>query len=70
MGAENECDYVFDTWNGIPTHAKNISAHLDHANISTTMNIYSHYLQEADERAASKLDALFSPVHQEQNKHA
>ena len=43
-------------------HAKNISARLGHADIKTTMNIYSHYLQEADERVADKLDALFSPA--------
>lgn len=42
-------------------HAKNISARLGHADIKTTLNIYSHYLQEADERVADKLDALFSP---------
>lgn len=40
---------------------KNISARLGHADVKTTLNIYSYYLQEADERVADKLDALFSP---------
>ncbi|ULT58177.1 site-specific integrase [Neobacillus drentensis] len=51
-------------------HAKNISERLGHANITTTMNIYSHYLREADERAAAKFDALFSPVKQTDQKKA
>ncbi|KHL95360.1 integrase [Paenibacillus sp. IHB B 3415] len=41
-------------------HAKIISERLGHGNISTTMNIYGHALQSADQAAADKLDSLFS----------
>lgn len=41
-------------------HPKIISERLGHANIQTTMNIYGHYLQEADKVAANKLDQLFN----------
>jgi hypothetical protein len=34
---------------------------LGHANISTTMNTYTHVLPEASRHAADKLDALFTP---------
>ncbi|ADU31008.1 tyrosine-type recombinase/integrase [Evansella cellulosilytica] len=40
-------------------HAKTISARLGHADIKTTMNIYGHYLREADEKAANKLNSIF-----------
>lgn len=40
-------------------HAKIISSRLGHANILTTMNIYGHALQEADQIAANSFDALF-----------
>jgi integrase len=42
-------------------HAKIISSRLGHANITTTLNIYAHALQEADQAAADKLDSLFAP---------
>jgi integrase len=41
-------------------HAKIISSRLGHANITTTLNIYAHALQEADQAAADKLDSLFT----------
>lgn len=41
-------------------HAKIISERLGHGNINTTMNIYGHALQSADQAAADKFDALFS----------
>ncbi|MNC26213.1 Transposase [compost metagenome] len=41
-------------------HAKIISERLGHGNITTTMNIYGHALQSADQAAADKLDSLFS----------
>lgn len=40
-------------------HAKIISERLGHGNISTTMNIYGHALQSADQSAADKFDSLF-----------
>jgi len=40
-------------------HAKVISERLGHGDISTTMNIYGHVLQEADETAANHFDSLF-----------
>lgn len=40
-------------------HAKVISERLGHADISTTMNIYGHVLEEADQAAASHFDDLF-----------
>jgi integrase len=40
-------------------HAKVISERLGHADISTTMNIYGHVLEEADKTAASYFDAFF-----------
>jgi integrase len=47
-------------------HAKIISSRLCHANITTTLNIYAHALQEADQLAADKLDSLFTS--QKENK--
>ncbi|GAB6926046.1 tyrosine-type recombinase/integrase [Paenibacillus sp. JCM 10914] len=41
-------------------HAKIISERLGHADITTTMNVYGHALQEADKIAAEKLDSLFT----------
>nr|WP_255648033.1 site-specific integrase [Pseudalkalibacillus hwajinpoensis] len=40
-------------------HAKTISSRLGHADIRTTMNIYGHALQEADQVAANHYDSLF-----------
>ncbi|USK41377.1 site-specific integrase [Cytobacillus firmus] len=40
-------------------HAKVISERLGHADISTTMNIYGHVLEEADKTAASHFDKFF-----------
>lgn len=39
-------------------HAKIISERLGHADIRTTMNIYGHALQTADQAAANKFDSL------------
>jgi integrase len=47
-------------------HAKIISSRLGHANITTTLNIYAHALQEADQAAADKLDSLF--ISRKENK--
>ncbi|KAF1083877.1 Transposase [Sporotomaculum syntrophicum] len=41
-------------------HAKVISERLGHSNISTTMNIYSHFIRRADVEAADKLEELFT----------
>jgi len=41
-------------------HAKVISNRLGHANISTTMNIYGHVLQSADQSAADKMNSFFT----------
>lgn len=40
-------------------HMKTISNRLGHANISTTMNIYGHALEEADQKAADMFNHLF-----------
>ncbi|MEN9406606.1 MAG: Brevibacillus phage Abouo [Bacillota bacterium] len=46
-------------------HAKIIAERLGHADISTTMNIYGHALQSADQSAADKLNTLLLAI---QNK--
>ncbi|OXM15438.1 site-specific integrase [Paenibacillus herberti] len=51
-------------------HAKIISERLGHGNITTTMNIYGHALQSADQAAADKLDALFSGQQKDAQKAA
>ncbi|MBR4861175.1 MAG: site-specific integrase, partial [Firmicutes bacterium] len=38
---------------------KTVSARLGHADVSTTLNIYSHALKERDEKAADSLSILF-----------
>ncbi|MBM7585794.1 integrase [Bacillus pakistanensis] len=40
-------------------HAKVISERLGHADISTTMNIYGHVLEEADKTAATHFESFF-----------
>lgn len=40
-------------------HMKTISNLLGHASISTTMNIYGHALEEADQKAADMFNHLF-----------
>lgn len=40
-------------------HPKIISERLGHSDIETTMNVYDHYLREADQEASNKLDKLF-----------
>jgi integrase len=49
-------------------HAKIISERLGHGNITTTMNIYGHALQSADQAAADKLDSLFTTRQDKSNK--
>ncbi|MED2006083.1 tyrosine-type recombinase/integrase [Brevibacillus laterosporus] len=41
--------------------AKIISERLGHPSISTTMNVYGHALQSADEEAANKFESIFQP---------
>ncbi len=41
-------------------HAKIIQARLGHANINTTLNIYTHALREADQAAASIFDSMLT----------
>lgn len=38
---------------------KTVSARAGHADIQTTLNIYSHFVHEADRRAANKINELF-----------
>ncbi|MDD4169585.1 MAG: tyrosine-type recombinase/integrase [Desulfotomaculaceae bacterium] len=38
---------------------KNISGRMGHSNISTTMNIYGHYLKSADKEAADRLEQVY-----------
>ena len=40
-------------------HAKVISERLGHADISNTMNIYGHVLEEADKTETSQFDSFF-----------
>jgi hypothetical protein len=40
-------------------HARAVMDVLGHAQISTTMNIYAHVLEEVQREAVSALDALF-----------
>ena len=42
---------------GLP--AKSISARLGHSNISTTFDIYGHYLKSADKEAANRLEQVY-----------
>lgn len=42
---------------GLP--AKNISSRMGHANISTTMDIYGHYLKSADKEASDRLEQVY-----------
>ncbi|NOU95639.1 tyrosine-type recombinase/integrase [Paenibacillus sp. LMG 31456] len=41
-------------------HAKIISSRLGHSNISTTMNVYGHVIQSADQAAADTFDTYFN----------
>lgn len=45
---------------GLP--AKSISGRLGHANISTTMDIYGHYLKSADKEAADRLKQVYQNI--------
>jgi integrase len=45
---------------GLPT--KSISGRLGHANISTTMDIYGHYLKSADKEAADRLEQAYQNI--------
>lgn len=42
-------------------HAKTIAGRLGHADIRTTMNVYGHALQTADQLAANTLNSLLTP---------
>ncbi|WP_223596688.1 tyrosine-type recombinase/integrase [Neobacillus bataviensis] len=44
-------------------HMKTISARLGHSKIGTTMDLYGHALDSADEAAANTFDRLFSTPH-------
>lgn len=44
--------------NGIDV--KTVSARAGHSDIHTTLNIYTHYVSEADKQAANKIDELFN----------
>ena len=43
------------------TNVRTVSKRLGHSNTSTTVNIYTHAIQSADERAAQILDILLNP---------
>jgi len=45
---------------GLPV--KSISGRLGHANISTTMDIYGHYLKSADREAADRLEQAYRKI--------
>lgn len=46
-------------------HAKTISERLGHSKINTTMDIYGHYIQEADQKAGEDMDEFFTPTRTE-----
>ena len=41
---------------------RTVASRLGHAQVSTTMNIYSHQLQSADAKAAEVLSDMLNPV--------
>ncbi|MCY9668320.1 site-specific integrase [Paenibacillus alginolyticus] len=47
-------------------HAKTISSRLGHSNIKTTMNIYGHAMQSADQAAADTFNFLFDSKREQQ----
>ncbi|WP_413310182.1 hypothetical protein AA0X95_22830 [Bacillus sp. 1P10SD] len=47
-------------------HMKTISARLGHSKIGTTMDLYGHALESADEAAANQFDQFFSKNKKEQ----
>lgn len=53
---------------GLPV--KTISSRLGHANVSTTMDIYSHYLKSADKEASEKLELVYHNLKPGQTKKA
>ena len=42
--------------------AKSINGRLGHANISTTMDTYGHYLKSADKEAANQLEQVYQRI--------
>ncbi|MFA6941913.1 MAG: site-specific integrase [Clostridiaceae bacterium] len=69
---ENKGNYLLDTVNfhglrhtnatlliGLGTDITTVSKRLGHAETSTTLNIYSHFLQKSDRSAADNLENLF-----------
>ena len=46
------------------TDVRTVSGRLGHADASTTLNIYAHFLEQADERAADALGAILGAPHQ------
>lgn len=46
--------------NGIDV--RTVSGRVGHANVTTTLDIYSHFTKEADRQAANKLDELFATI--------
>lgn len=53
---------------GLP--AKSISGRLGHSNISTTMDLYGHYLKSADKEAADRLEQVYQTITKKQNEQA
>jgi integrase len=47
-------------------HAKTISSRLGHSNIKTTMNIYGHAMQSADQAAADTFNSFFDSKSEQQ----
>ena len=48
---------------------KNVSGRLGHSNVSTTGNIYSHFLKSVDKLAAEKMDTLLLQRPESQDKN-
>ncbi|MDL2287285.1 tyrosine-type recombinase/integrase [Eubacteriales bacterium OttesenSCG-928-G02] len=52
------------------TDIRTVSKRLGHADTTTTMNIYTHAIQTADERAAELLTDILNPTHKAEGKQA
>lgn len=51
------------------TNVRTVSRRLGHSQTSTTMNIYSHAIQSADEAAADTLGDILKPTKEKQSKN-